>query len=149
MSVDTDSFDGACDVWEENVRRSRVDRRCHACFANTIRRGDLYYSVRQLFDGRWECINRCARCQAMFRFLSSQMGSYEVCDQKLNCGHKWEDNFDELPPVVVQALPFLTHDEAQILLTRWPTEDIYTPREKPELTIARLLGWARKEAANG
>jgi hypothetical protein len=145
MSVDTDSFDGPSAVWDEDVRRSRKDRCCSACH-ETIKRGDLYHSTRSLFDGSWTTIARCARCEAMYRFLGSVQGAGDVCDERLDCGHEWEDNFFGEPPLVVQALAFLTPSEAQLLLSKpWALqgrEHVATgPIEAPERMIARLLGW--------
>ena len=144
MSVDTDSFDGPCDVWDEDVRRARKDRHCSAC-RETIHRGDLYHSTRQLYDGSWTTISRCARCETMYRFLGSVQPSGEVCAERLDCGHEWAENFSGDPPIEVQALAFLTPAEAQLLLSKpWTVLDWWThgPREAPERKIARLLGWA-------
>ncbi len=141
MSVDTDSFDGPCDVWDEDVRRARKERRCSACH-ETIKRGDLYHSTRSLYDGSWTTIARCARCEAMYRFLGSVQGTGDVCDERLDCGHEWQDNFDGEPPLVVQALAFLTPAEAQLLLSKpWHDDVVTGPIEAPERKIARLLGW--------
>jgi hypothetical protein len=152
--VSTDCGDEPCDIYETAVRRSRKDRKCDAC-RETIRRGDRYDTTRILFEGQWQATNRCARCEAMYRVLSPLMSrdDDQVCDPELNCGHTWEDNFGEQPPVVVQALAFLTPSEAQVLLERWPAplhhRDylVHGPLEAPERTIARLLGWNRAEAA--
>lgn len=147
--MSTDAGEEPVDIYESAVRRSRRDRKCHAC-KETIRRGDRYHTDRVLFEGRWEATDRCARCETMFRILDPLMGSYEVCAPELNCGHTWEQNFGEPPPVEIQALAFLTPSEAQVLLERWP-EPLGTwflgPREPPERTIARLLGWTKARAA--
>jgi hypothetical protein len=117
MSVDTDSWDGTCDVWDEDVRRARKDRACDAC-RETIRRGELYHSTRSLYDGRWETTSRCARCQSMVAFLSAALPRGEVCARELDCGHDWEENFKLPPPPEVAALAFLTAAEAQALLEK-------------------------------
>lgn len=149
--MSTDCGDETADVYESAIRRSRKDRFCDAC-NEPIRRGDLYHTTRVLFEGSWDWdyADRCARCEAMFRVLSPLMGDEQMCDWKLNCGHTWEDNFDDPPPVAIQALAFLTPAEAQILLERWPKSPPlaendwrpFGPLEAPERTIARLLGWA-------
>ncbi len=81
----------------------------------------------------------------MYRFLGSVQPRGEVCAERLDCGHDWDDNFDGEPPVEVQALAFLTPSEAQVLLSKpWPArnwDEFHHPCEKPEHRIARLLGW--------
>lgn len=162
MSVDND---GECaDIWEEDIRRSRKDRKCDAC-SEMIKRGDKYCSTRSLYDGRWNNIDRCARCETMYRVLSFKMPELRdeyyrpVCDPELDCGHTWEDNFKSPPPAVVATLAFLTQAEAQVLLKiRWDWRTYLTnwdrswypaylqgPEELPEHRIARTLGWIEQE----
>lgn len=145
MSVD--AGEEYVDVWDETVRRARKEHRCDAC-RETIRRGDLYHRTATLYDGAWDSTNRCARCEAMFRFLSplvKGLGDDQVCDLALNCGHKWQDNFPGEPPLIVQALAFLTQSEAQILLTapkhKWENEEQW---------LSRVLGpvLSRKDSAD-
>lgn len=147
--MSTDCGEEPVDIYESAVRRSRKDRKCHAC-RELIRRGDRYHTTRMLFEGQWQHTNRCARCEALVRVLSPLMDDEQVCDPTLDCGHRWEENFGEPPPLAVQALAFLTPGEAQVLLERWPAElpffDSQGPLEAPERTIERLLGWNRRAA---
>ncbi len=117
MSVDCG--DEYADVHEEGVRRARKDRPCNAC-RETIKRGDLYHCTRTLFEGSWETISRCARCEQMYRLLLPMMGEDETCDPNLNCGHEFRQRFGEDPPPELAALAFMTPAEAQALLAKDP-----------------------------
>jgi hypothetical protein len=117
VSVSCDSSDGTCDVWKESVRRAAKDRKCDACI-ELIRKGDRYHVTRSLYDGEWETTSRCARCQAMFAFLSGALPSGEVCHGELDCGHTWEENFKRQLPPEVASLAFLTGADAQSLLEK-------------------------------
>jgi hypothetical protein len=96
----------------------------------------------------------CARCDAMFRFLQPCVRGLgdgdEHCDPALDCGHVWSDNFEGEPPLVVQALAFLTPAEAQVLLEKrarfrrrvsgdFGSADVSGPVESEDGRIARLL----------
>jgi hypothetical protein len=115
VSVDTDSFDGHCDVWEESLRRARKEHKCDACH-EPIQRGELYHATRSLFDGRWDTTYRCARCETMYRFLQPLMARGEVCHEELDCGHEFTEVFNREPPPEVAALAFMSQAEAQALL---------------------------------
>jgi hypothetical protein len=136
MSVDCEEFDGPCDVYEEGVRRARKRHKCSAC-REPIQPGQQYHATRSLFDGSWETVKRCARCEAMFRFLGSILPGDQVCAERLDCGHPWSDNFSDPPPPEVEHLAFLTQAEAQRLL-----DDPKRDWEKPQQWIARVLGEA-------
>lgn len=90
----------------------RVARKEHCCCAcaETIRAGDRYHYVALLFDGTLYVYKRCARCQAIFDHLSKRMRAEgepnEYCDEELNCGHDYEENWDEPPPEPIAALAF-------------------------------------------
>jgi hypothetical protein len=149
------------DRWDQSVRRSKADRDCDAC-RQTIEPGQLYHRTAYLYGGSWEVIERCARCEAMYRILQplvrKRSENEEICDDRLNCGHTWRDNFDEDPPLEVQALAFLTPTEAQVLLERgegfrWAREmtDAQGPLEREDTMTRRLLARMlapRTEAAN-
>lgn len=136
----------------EEVRRAKKARRCGAC-REAIDAGDLYHRSAFLYAGEWEVINRCARCEAMFRFLAPLVrarDSEDVCDSRLNCGHTWQDNFEGEPPVAIQALAFLTKEEAQALLEKrerferfvhgpWGTAEVSGPVEAEDARVLRLL----------
>ena len=134
---------------DRSVHRSKIERKCDAC-RRMIEAGQLYHRSAYLYDGSWEVIDRCARCEGMYRILSplvrSWSGGDEICDDRLNCGHTWQDNFKDEPPVEVQALAFLTPSEAQILLERsegfrWAREaaDMQGPLEREDALTRRLL----------
>jgi hypothetical protein len=137
MSIDTDDYDGFCDVYEVCNKRAAKDKRCDACH-EIIRRGDLYCDTRMLYDGEWSDVARCARCEAMFLVIDDALPSGEVPDRELNCGHTWEERYEEPPPVEYQALAFLTPDEAQRLLLRLPSNFV-GPREPECARVKRVL----------
>lgn len=149
MSVDLDDCDGWCPVWEEEVRRARKEHRCDAC-GEIIRRGDRYGSTRSLYDGSWQTTCRCARCETMFSFLQSVMPSGEACHRSLDCGHEWSEiHRDVEPPEWVQALPFLTKEEAQEVLA---PGSVFAPTWNGRLPREQLYAWRvenilRKKAA--
>lgn len=152
MSID--GGDGEpVDRYDESVRRAAKAHKCDAC-RETIKRGDLYHRTAMLFEGQWDITNRCARCEAMYRFLQPcvrKLGDGdEICDPELQCGHVWSDNFEGEPPLVVQALAFLTPAEAQVLLSKrarferrvsgsWGSANVAGPIESEDARIARLL----------
>jgi|1185.fasta_scaffold09525_1 hypothetical protein len=135
--------------WDSSVRRSKIVRSCCAC-CQPIAIGALYHRTAYLYDGDWEVIERCARCEAMYRILRPLVHKMflgdEVCDDRLNCGHTWRDNFGEEPPVEVQALAFLSPEEAQVLLEKplgfeWArkTAGLQGPVESEDAITRRLL----------
>ncbi len=138
--------------YDEEVRRAKKARVCSSC-RELIGAGDLYHRTAALFDGSWEVVNRCARCEAMYRFLKPLVRARDredVCDPRLQCGHTWGDNFEGEPPIAVQALAFLMPHEAQALLAKrdafsrfalgpWGSAEVSGPVEQEDARIARLL----------
>jgi hypothetical protein len=143
MSIDCSDGEPV-EVYNENIKRAKKDWECDAC-RQRIERGHLYHETKMFFDDVWEVTRRCARCEALFRFLVPcvrELSSEERCAEALDCGHEWKDNFEGEPPVAVQALAFLTPAEAQVLIRRPPptTLDVlFGPEETDEHRIARLL----------
>ena len=146
MSVDCG--DDGPDVWLERFIRARAEHTCAAC-CTIITRGELYHQTRSLYDGGWTVVKRCARCQAIFELLSCKVRELpgdQCCDPRLDCGHTYQENFGDTP-IAVQALAFMTRNEAQrlaelIRMTRPPNEfywEEHGPREAPEAWIERLL----------
>jgi uncharacterized C2H2 Zn-finger protein len=72
--------------------------------------GRKYHRTALLFDGNWETIVRCERCQAIYRHLSDRMAKEgdcdEFCDDHLNCGHGYQERWEEPPPEAIAALAF-------------------------------------------
>lgn len=148
MSVDCSDGEPV-DNYKDGVRRAKKDTPCTAC-NQTIERGHLFHRTTYSYEDEKYEHNRCARCEAMFRFLQPcvrGLSGDETVDPDLNCGHKWEDNFEGEPPLAVQALAFLTPAEAQVLIStkrfkrRYAgSEYFHGPEETEEHRIARLLG---------
>ncbi len=87
----------------------RVARKPHECCACEIpiSPGDIYYTISAAFDGRIDDWKRCARCQ----FIHEQLR--DICqsddswpDEKLNCGHTFEERWEHAPPAWMAALAF-------------------------------------------
>lgn len=113
MSVDRIDDHGAPDVYDAGWRRARNERQCCACH-ETIRRGDRYAYNKTLFEGSWSAWCWCARCKTMIDHLDVRLADPdEECDPHLDCGHTYEERFDEPPPPEIARLAFLTPDEAQ------------------------------------
>ena len=90
-------------------RNARKAWTCSAC-KEPIEVGQKYRYVCFLFDGRWYTFRRCERCQAIYAHLAERMdvegNGEEFCADALDCGHTYEDRWDEEPPAHIAALAF-------------------------------------------
>lgn len=122
MSVDCFDAEPA-DVWDETTKRARKQHECSACH-EPIERGHLYVLHKILFDGDWETVRRCLRCDVMYHALSRKLhdetDGEEAADIRLNCGHEYKKRWGEEPPPELAMLAFLTPTEAQELLKDKP-----------------------------
>lgn len=100
-------FDEKCKVLNADWVRARKQHECHACY-ETIRPGDRYHRVKNLFEDQWWEIKRCARCYKMWSMIdraardAGEDGAYALMD----CGYVWSDIHDSEPPIELQALAF-------------------------------------------
>lgn len=105
-----------CNEVERTTRpRARKEHRCCAC-AGTIRPGDRYERTFVVWEGESDTIVHCLRCASMFRAITRRQRELEHevgARYDLDCGHSWQDAFDEEPPPEIARLAFLTPDEAQ------------------------------------
>ena len=53
---------------ERGWRKARKEHRCFAC-RETIRAGDRYHVIAQVYDGGLSRVKHCARCWAMVKAL--------------------------------------------------------------------------------
>lgn len=55
-------------------------------------------------------MRRCPRCQVIYLHLEGRIraeGDYDqFCDESLNCGHEYEERWEEAPPEWLAALAF-------------------------------------------
>lgn len=103
MSV---SCDERADVWNEKAVRARKAHKCDACEL-TIRPGDVYTRDKLLYDGEWDTVVRCARCQLIFEHLQPMCSRDGDCpDRELDCGHEYSERWDREPPEWLAALAF-------------------------------------------
>ena len=109
--------EGQNDLQHSEVRRSRRDRKCEACWA-TIGRGHLYVREVTVFWGDIGVTNRCGRCEAIVRHLVEVLPQGTAIDPNLMCGHDYEDeeSIGRSPPPEIAALAFVTPAEATTLL---------------------------------
>ena len=93
--------DEPCTHYEMRERVARKEHVCCACGEKIIP-GMKYGYVFLIHDGDTYTYKRCPRCQMIFVHLSAKIrgeGDYEeFCDERLNCGHGYEENWDEPPP---------------------------------------------------
>jgi hypothetical protein len=119
-----------CDVYDERRITARKDHECDACDA-TIAKGLTYWRIGILFDGRWEAVKRCERCQAVhvhLRVMSELHTEGELWpDERLNCGMVYEDEWGPMP------------DEAAALAFMGPG-DVQAPTYDEALRAARVEG---------
>ena len=116
-----DCFDGFADILEERIQRARKPHTCDAC-SGVIQPGQCYSITASLYDGRWDRVKRCGRCELIYRRLVAEHRRRVHCwdegiNPRLDCGHSWREIFDEDPPDDVAALAFLSDDDAQAKLS--------------------------------
>ena len=103
--------------------KARKEHKCHAC-NERIAPGETYQCDSFLFEGEWNTVKRCARCELMYRHLDGRMREERdwdtYCDSELKCGHEYEEEWGEPPPEDVAALAFMTPEEAQAQLGKEP-----------------------------
>jgi len=111
-------IDGTNEVESSTTQRARKEHRCCAC-RETIRVGDLYRRTFVVYEREPETFKHCLRCTAMFdAIIRAQRGAdLDYWERgvawRLDCGHDWQEMFDDDPPPEVARLAFLTPDEAQ------------------------------------
>lgn len=96
-----------CSVWQDRWVTARKEHTCKAC-AETILPGHRYHTTFYIFDGEPHTTNRCERCETIFEHLSGRMvdDPEEFCDERLACGHEYEERWREPPPEHIAALAF-------------------------------------------
>ena len=99
----------SADVYTDEWRKARKEHWCHAC-AEAIVPGQRYMRVAMLFEGRWEIIVRCERCESIHAHLRGRIRKggdpEEYCDDRLNCGHDYRERWSEDPPPEIAKLAF-------------------------------------------
>lgn len=113
MSVDCD---GACDIWTRKQQRARKNHKCDCC-DEPIPRGHIYATHFTLYDGSTEYVKRCLRCEAIYSALLDKMNEVSRGEEtpalRLDCGHEYEERWDEPPPEYLARLAFVTPEELQ------------------------------------
>jgi hypothetical protein len=92
--------------YRETRRTARKQHDCCACEI-PIQPGHTYWVIATCYDGSVRGWKRCARCQLIhveLRPLCSENDEWP--DEKLNCGHTFEENYGCPPPAWMAALAF-------------------------------------------
>jgi hypothetical protein len=102
--------DGECpSVQDDEFRRARKPHKCSAC-GETVTPGRVYHRTFYVYEGDPNVTIRCERCQALYEHLSDKIAKEgdceEFCDDALNCGHEYEERWEEPPPEAIAALAF-------------------------------------------
>lgn len=115
--------DERCDIYQERLIKARKEHRCDAC-GGIIRPGHVYSKTAALGDGSWTNVIRCGRCETIYNHLVNRFSKEAYPDEvpawALDCGHEYEERWDEPPPPEIAALAFLTDEEAGRLLEKKP-----------------------------
>ncbi len=99
-----------------------------------IRKGDPYWRISIVYDGRAETVKRCVRCQAIHLHLRD-LGDDTWPDERLACGQDYAEEWGGPPPAEIAALAFWKAGEALPADTRC----VYTdPGRMPTL---RCYDW--------
>jgi RNase P subunit RPR2 len=97
--------DETYDVYNERFPRARKEHQCDACL-ETIVGGQRYARIGIVYDGRAGTIVRCMRCQKIHEHLRTVLDSEEWADERLNCGHTYQQRHECDPPEDIAALAF-------------------------------------------
>jgi hypothetical protein len=111
--------EGYCHFYQSITRRAKKQHRCEAC-GLTIQYGERYQYVSYLYEGLFETVKRCGRCETIFRHLQTLIDTDQVVMERLDCGLDYEEEWEAPPPVELQAAIFATSDEAAALLEARP-----------------------------
>lgn len=102
-------------VYDRQIRRSRKRRQCCAC-EETISIGHRYVHIYAVGEEGVETYDRCLRCDAIFQAVSAKADRSEAIADRLDCGHTWEERFENPPPPEIARLAFILPEEAQLEL---------------------------------
>lgn len=116
--------DESYDVYHEIRVFASKPHECDAVMCDQpIRKGDPYWRIQIVYDGRAETIKRCIRCQVIHEHLRGLGGGESWPDERLNCGQDYRDEWGRDPPADIQALAFWRPGEklpATERCTDWP-----------------------------
>lgn len=95
-----------CTIYDKTTPTARKPTRCQAC-TETIPAGVKYTRVGILFDGSWDTVKRCQRCEAIHAHLVSLRTENEEWPRdRLDCGHSYVRVHGCEPPDEIAALAF-------------------------------------------
>jgi hypothetical protein len=96
-----------CTIYDKKTPTARKPTQCQAC-DETIPAGAKYTRVGILFEGHWDTVKRCQRCEKIHAHLVEERSeSDEWPNDRLDCGHGYEEmHGGEAPPDEIAALAF-------------------------------------------
>lgn len=113
-------------VYRETFRKARKAHTCSAC-RSAIAEGDYYCDLRWVNDYGAGTVKRCGSCQRThehLRKVCAESGYDDMWpDEELNCGLKYEDEWETEPPEEIAALPLLSAAERGALLAPKKTQE--------------------------
>jgi len=93
-------------IYDERRVRARIRHECDACDL-PIEPGHAYMRIGILFDGEWETVKRCLRCQAIHEHLRELGAFFETWPaERLDCGEEYRAHWGNEPPPEIAALAF-------------------------------------------
>jgi len=108
------AYDDCYAFYSETWHKANKEHACSACL-ETIKPGHQYCRAAWAFEGEFDNVKRCARCQAMHKHLRNLAPGDAWPAERLDCGERYEDDWGTAPPPEIAALAFITQDEAQAL----------------------------------
>ena len=91
------------------VRKARKEHACNACH-EAIPKGHRYSYQSGVWDGSPDSFHICLRCRAIQQALEDKNHTFQLT---LDCGHDWQEVFEEEPPDDIAALAFALPGEMQ------------------------------------
>ena len=118
--------DEPCSVYDVKERVARKAHKCSAC-GERVEPGTKYTDVFMVHEGEPYTCKRCPRCQVIYLHLEGRIraeGDYDwFCDERLNCGHEYEERSKEAPPEWLAALAFWLPGDPLPIPSAMPAKD--------------------------
>ncbi len=105
-------IDETYEFYTVTLRCARKAHTCDAC-RESIEPGHRYYTVALAFEGDFESIKRCCRCEAIHRHLRKIEPGELWPAERLDCGEEYRDHWGEDPPPEIAALAFALPGEVR------------------------------------
>lgn len=127
-------------VYQELKRTAMKDHVCDACEL-PIRKGEVYFDIRMVFEGTAEQIKRCIRCQQIHEYLRG-LSDDMWPDERLNCGEEFTEHWGKPPPEWLAALAFWQPGERMPAHTACGSWSLYG---RPPTVCWHAWHWERRQ----